>query len=409
MTRDVEVRAIIDWLIGDAPRLETTAMVEGLAHRLVAAGLPLDRFSISFALLNPTVLAAGMIWRRDRPLEFSQYAYANRDEGLYERSPFKMVDDTGQWLVLDIANTSDERFGVVADLRKEGIRHYVVVPMFDSKGRRMYVTLATKRETPFSAEQAAVLSALLPSISLVVEVKTLRSTFHNILAAYVGNEPAVEIIDGTVHRGQVTRVRAAMLLADLRGFTHLSTRMPPEGTAEVINRYYDVVVPAVNAHGGEVLKYIGDAVLAIFPAEDTGDEQAALQAMDAARMALDTPLSPFTIAGHPVTIRFGVGVHLGDAVYGNVGSGERLDFTVVGRDVNIAARIATLCSRLGRPYLVSDAVAAVGQLHGRQMGFAGAHQVRGLDQPLRVFVPDVSEVSPPDDDGVSQGLALAPD
>lgn len=404
-----DARAVADWLVTEAPRLEISVIVESLAHRLVAFGIPIDRFSLSFGILNPTVLAAGLVWRPGTALEYTRYAYANRNEGLYERSPFKAAHDSGAPLILDVSNTPDDAYGIVPELKAEGLVHYAVIPVIDSQGGRINVTLATKGAAPYTDEQIAFMTTIAPALSLVAEAKTLRSTFRNILSAYVGAEPARKIIDGTVHLGEVTKVRAAILIADLRGFTHLSTRLPPEATADVINRYYDIVVPPVTRHGGEVLKYIGDAVLAIFPAQEAGDEQAALNALDAARAALDTPVAPFTIVGSPVTIRFGIGVHLGDAAFGNVGSGERLDFTVIGRDVNVAARIAALCSRLGRDFLVSDAVAAVGKLHGRQMAEAGSHEVRGLEEPLRVHVPDVSEAGPARDDGVSQGLVLAPD
>lgn len=409
MTATAGADGIVEWLIGDARSLELPAIVESLGLRLNALGLSLDRFGVSFWMLNATMLAGGVLWRPERGIDFIRFNYANRSEGLYDRSPIKTAHDTRATVLLDLAHTPDDAYGIVPDLKEEGLAHYGVIPMWDSSGGRMNLLIATKRAQPFSAEQIAILHRVIPALSLVLEVKNVRSTFRNILSTYVGPGPARQIMDGSVHLGQVTHVRAAILLADLRGFTHLSTRLPPEATADVINRYYDIVVPAVMAHGGEVLKYIGDAVLAIFPAEEGGDEQAALKAMDAARQALDTPVQPFTIVGNPVQIRFGIGLHLGDAVYGNVGSGERLDFTVIGRDVNVAARVATLCSRLGREYLVSDAVAAVGKLHGRQMAEAGSHDVRGLDEPLRVHVPDVSEVGLPTDDGVSTGLALAPD
>nr|WP_255720799.1 adenylate/guanylate cyclase domain-containing protein [Acuticoccus kalidii] len=214
-------------------------------------------------------------------------------------------------------------------------------------------------------------------------------------------------MQGTVHRGQVTKVRAAIFVSDLRGFTHLSTQLPAHTTADVINRYYDIVVPAIEHHGGEVLKFIGDAVLAIFPVAERGETHATLAALDAAREALDTVIEPFEIDGQEIDIKFGIALHLGSAAYGNVGSGDRLDFTVIGRDVNIAARLASLCSRLGRNYLVSKTIAEVGRANGRTMSDAGSHEVRGIDQPLPVFVPDAQTLSPEEgDDGVSQGIVF---
>ncbi|MEM7693994.1 MAG: adenylate/guanylate cyclase domain-containing protein [Pseudomonadota bacterium] len=410
--RDTPIEAhmgegIIGWLIGEAPRLELGTIAEGLAQRLTVEGLPIDRFSLSFGLLNPSIVAVGLIWRPGQPLQYTHFGLENRDTGQYERSPFKRAQDTGEWVHIDLANTPDEAFGIVPSLREDGFSHYYAIPLPSSGGDVMSITMATKGPRDFSDDEKALLNSILPAAAVVLELKTLRATFRDVLSAYVGRGPAAQIIDGTVHRGEVTQVRAAIMVVDLRGFTHMSTQLPPRATAEVINAYYDVVVPQVVERGGEVLKFIGDAVLAIFPTEGRGEREAVLAALDAARAALDTDAPPYEAAGETFPIRFGVAVHVGEAVFGNVGSRDRLDFTVIGRDVNVAARIASLCSRLGRDYLVSDAVAAIGRDAGRLMTLEGGHDVRGLGDPLIVHVPDVATLPPAVDDGISQGLTLA--
>ncbi|GAB5374561.1 MAG: adenylate/guanylate cyclase domain-containing protein [Acuticoccus sp.] len=405
---ELDSHTIIDWLLRDGVHQQPASFVEGLAHRLSAQGLALDRFTINFGLLHPSLLAAGIQWRRGEPLRFTRFDYANRDSKIYEHSPLRTARETGKWLHLDLAETPDEAYGIVAELKEMGLRHYHVVPLHSATKAPMTLTLATTSADDFSDAQKALVLAILPAVAAVVEIDTLRSTFSEVLAAYVGREPARQIIEGSVHRGNVTEVRAAILVADLRGFTRLSTQLPPEATADVINRYYDVVVPAIEARGGEVLKFIGDAVLAIFPAKQYGDDGAILRALDASRAALGARPEPYEINGRRFPIHFGIAIHFGEAVYGNVGTGHRLDFTVIGRDVNIAARIASLCSRLGRDYLVSEKVATVGAAHGRPMQDAGAHDVRGIDAPVHVFVPDVDAIGPETDDGVSQGHWMAP-
>lgn len=394
--------AIEEWLLGEAMDLELVTIVEGLGHRLAAAGVPVDRLVISFGILNPALIAAGLVWRPDQPVEFMRYAFERRDSGLYERSPFKLAEESGRWVELDLARTPDDAFAVVPDLKRERLAHYIAIPLPRTATGSLILALATRAPAGFSAADRITVGAILPALRATVEVKTLRAMFRDVLGTYVGRAPAREIVRGTVHRGQVTTVRAAILVADLRGFTHLSTRLPPEATADVLNRYYDMVVPPIEAAGGEVLKYVGDAVLAIFPAVESGDAAAALAGLDAgatalasARSAARTQAAAFDNNGERITIHFGVALHIGDAAYGNVGSGDRLDFTVIGRDVNIAARIAALCSSLGQDYLVSETVAALGRARGRAMQDAGAHAVRGLDRPLRVFAPDAAG-----DDGI---------
>lgn len=422
MTTDSDSVLFIDnWLLNEASGLEISAIVDGLAHRLCAAGLPLDRFGISFGVLNPSLIAVGIIWRPGEELTFTRFHYESRDSGLYERSPFKAAVDRGTWLDVDLPNTPDDTYDIVAELKAEGLKHYIVIPLTGTAGRPLNLTLATKSSAGFSPDHREIVRMMLPALRAVIDIKTLNAIMRDVLSAYVGRTPAREIVAGTVHRGQVTEVRAAILVADLRGFTRISTRLPAQATADVINRYYDLVVPPIEAYGGEVLKFIGDAVLAIFPAATLGDDGAVLAALDAAHAALSTDVEPFVAGGHTsangngdaaeapmetIAIQFGIAIHLGDAVYGNVGSGDRLDFTVIGRDVNVAARIATLCSRLGRDYLVSEEVAEIGRRHGRRMADAGAHAVRGLSSALRVYVPDIDELAPAHDDGVSHGIAM---
>ena len=402
------ILAIDNWLLTDGVKLEINVLVDAFAHRLCALGLPIHRLGVSFQLLNPSLLAAGLIWRPGEPIEFTRFDWARRDSGMYDNSPFKVAHESGRWVELDLANTPDDRFGVVPDLKAAGLTHYIVVPAPDSGGAVMSITFATRDPVGFTGAQREMIAKLVPSVTAVLEIKRLRATITDVLSAYVGAGPARSIISGTVHRGEVTEVRAAILVADLRGFTHLSTKLPPDATAELINRYYDAVVPAITGHGGEVLKFIGDAVLAIFPTDRVGEDAAVFAALDAARAALNEPVAPFVSGEASFPIRYGIALHVGEAAFGNVGSGDRLDFTVIGRDVNVAARIASLCSRLGRDYLVSEEIAAIGRRHGREMAPAGAHDVRGLEGDVRVFVPDVAAVEPETDDGVSQGLTLAP-
>lgn len=383
-----EALSIDLWLLNEAMALELPAVVDSLGHRLIARGLPVDRLTVSFGLLNPSLLAGGLMWYPNRPLEFSQYALIDRDSGMYERSPFKAAADIGGWLDVALDETPDETYEIVPELKAMGLKHYTVIPIPSASGRHINVTIATKDPRGFSEPQRDLLRSILPALRAVVELKSLNAILHDVLAAYVGRYPAREIINGTVHRGETRKVYAAILVADLRGFTSISSMLPPEATAEVINRYYDVVVPPIEANGGEVLKFIGDAVLAIFPTAGTSKDGAALSALNAARAALATEVEPFVSDGVVAQIRFGIAIHLGEAVYGNVGSGDRLDFTVIGRDVNIASRLAALCSRLGRKFLVSEPVAEIGQRHGRTMVYGGAHDVRGLQRPVPVYLPD---------------------
>ncbi|MEW5420373.1 adenylate/guanylate cyclase domain-containing protein [Amorphus sp. 3PC139-8] len=392
----VTPEAIVDWLVAEAPRLEVGAFVDGLGWRLRRAGMPLDRMMISLRMLSPNLLAAGIVWRPFQPIGYFTYDYADRDKGFYERSPFKVVHDSGEWLELDVDKTPDDRFGVIPDLKEEGVRHYLVVPLWFTVGAPNSLSFATKSPDGFSDADRALVARILPALANVLEIKRLRRTLDELVATYVGAGPASQIFNGVVHRGEVTRIEAAMMMADLRGFTALSTRLPVQETAELLNRYYDAVVPGIVAEGGEVLKFIGDAVLAIFPAAPVGSQDACARALRAAESALASELEPVVVDGVPLPVRFGIGLHYGEAVYGNVGSGNRLDFTAVGRDVNVLARISEMCSALKQPLLVTESfVTALGDTE-RAFKALGSHPVRGLSEPLAVFEPATfGELKPP--------------
>lgn len=200
---------------------------------------------------------------------------------------------------------------------------------------------------------------------------------------YVGDEPHKRILAGDVRRGEVSRITSAILFADMRGFTSLTAAMDEEAVTALINDYYDCVVPHVEAAGGEVLKFIGDGVLAIFRADEGSGKAASTNGFEAARNALASVDARNRLPDADPPFDVGIGLHFGQAAYGNVGSGARLDYTVIGRDVNLASRISSLCGELNIRLLVS------GELRSRlpDMPFAsvGEHHLKGIADPVEVF------------------------
>lgn len=375
--------AISDWLLTDGRDLVFTAMVDSFAWRLRAAGVPIDRMVVSLRVLSSSVLAVAVSWRPGEPLSFRTFDYVDRDSGFYQRSPFRVIQTTGKPLVIDLAETPDDAFGIVPELKADGYRHYAAVPLFFADGAVNAVTFASKDDEGFTPEAMAFIDRLMPALSAVLEIRTYHRVLREVLATYVGRGPAEQIVRGTVHRGEVTRIKAALMFGDLRGFTALSTKLRPEETADVLNRYFDILVPAVTAEGGEVLKFIGDGLLAIFEdGVEGGPAEACARALRAAEAALAAGVS---LEANGAPVRFGIALHHGEVAYGNVGAIDRLDFTVVGRDVNVVSRLSGLCSILGKPLLVSDVFA--GAVADTPFRTLGAHRVRGLDAPLDVFEP----------------------
>jgi adenylate cyclase len=215
---------------------------------------------------------------------------------------------------------------------------------------------ATDAPQGFSADDLKLFRDLVVPFTPIFEAKVLRRIHAELLATYVGRDPGRRIIAGDIQRGDVHQLKAAMLLADLRGFSKLTDEFSETRVVELLNAFFDLVVPGIVSRGGEVLKYVGDAVIALFPVQGESAEAACHAALAAAQAAFAALAeAPPEIKEH---IAFDIALHCGDAAYGNIGSGNRLDFTAIGRDVNILSRLELLCKVVGRNLLMTDTFAA---------------------------------------------------
>jgi adenylate cyclase len=276
---------------------------------------------------------------------------------------------------------SIDRFGIVSELREAGFNHYICAPVRLANGMEDAFSFATKSPEGFSAEDVALLRATVPAISANQEILVLKRMLEDVTRMYVGEEPHKRILSGDVHRGEVTRIKSAILFADMRAFTSITAEMSAEKTTALLNDFFDCIVPAIEAERGEVLKFMGDGVLAIFR-EENDAPKACKRALAATRTGLRS------VANRNATMEpgfeIGIALHFGDVAYGNIGSGMRLDYTVVGRDVNLASRVATLCGKLDARVLVSERFR---KLVGDQtFRSAGQHDLKGFSEPTPVFV-----------------------
>ncbi|MBV9076222.1 MAG: adenylate/guanylate cyclase domain-containing protein, partial [Methylobacteriaceae bacterium] len=321
------------------------------------------------------------IWTKENGSSFRLFPHESRDEA-YLVSPFHYVHQVKEWLVMDVDATPDERFGVVPDLKEAGYKQYVVVPVLFTNGSENGITFATYTKDGFDARALAILRFLMPKLAAALEIRAVNQRLNSVLRIYVGEEPHRAILSGAIRRGQVSRIRSAILFADMRGYTRLSSELSPEEAVELLDNYFDCLVPPIEQEGGEVLKYMGDGLLAIFRdrADDTGG--AAQSALDAAVRGLVRIEAANQDDRFPTRIKAGISLHYGEAAYGNVGSGVRLDFTVIGPDVNLASRIARLNKLLDEPLLMSRAF--VERLWG-DPEYLGAHALDGIPDPVPIY------------------------
>src|SRR5215210_6225630 len=377
--------AIRDWLLTEAAQVADPGQIlPGFAERLIALGTPIDRIATVIDLLHSQYSGVGRSWTKEEGTTSRLFPHGPNRDRVYAESPFAHVHRTRDWLLLDLAQTPDERFNIIPDLKAAGYRHYLVVPIFFTNGSHHGLTFATRAPDGFGEQGLRVLRFVMPTIAAMMEIRSVNQRLDTVLRIYVGNEPHRAILSGTIRRGQVSRIRSAILFADMRDYTHLSATLTPEAAVELLNGFFDCLVPPIEAEGGEVLKYMGDGLLAIF--RERGDDRgsAAQAALTAAVQAL-AQLEAANGAGlFPTAISAGIALHQGEAAYGNVGSGGRLDFTVIGPDVNLASRIAELNKVLGEPLLMSQAFVDV--LPGGSEPL-GVHAVDGFAEAVPIYRP----------------------
>ena len=387
--RSRKAAALSDWLIRSARGTEIPSeLIDELCEKLRDIGLPLDRYGSAAQTLDAEHDAISRLWVRGQGVTERTYVRSVSDveESGYRDSPFRAAAETRQWVELHLDRTEDSAFGIVPELKAEGFTHYVCVPIFLMNGANGWVTFATKIHDGFSNQDLALIARIIPSIAILIDLRSNWLALHALLRTYVGDEPHLAILRGNTKRGQVSTIKSAMLFADMRDSVGHTADLTATETVDVFNALFDTLVPPIESRHGEVLKYIGDGLLAIFrEAPDHATCDAAARALAAAEEAL-LILEERNLA-HPDErpIEVGIALHYGEAAYGNVGSGVRLDFTVIGRDVNLASRIAGMNRTLGEPLLMSQAF--VDRLRRKTVDL-GAFPARGFKEPVEVFRPE---------------------
>jgi adenylate cyclase len=388
---------VADWLLGDARRLPSpAALFDEFCWRLVGRDIPLWRATVSIATLDPRARAYGYRWRRERSLteEFRvpHDIFASND---YRNSPIRALIENGgtvRYRLEDEAQIRD--YPLLQTLRGEGGTDYFASPLSYFNGRYQISTWASDRPGGFSTAQFEEIRGLLPILSAVGEGMAMRRLAGTLLDIYLGPTIGQRILNGEVRRGHGDRLRAILMAIDLRGFTSLSDRLPPDELIHLLDSYFDIVAGAIGEQGGEVLKFVGDGVLATFPAAEGEERRVAAAALAAAEAILERLAreNEARAAGGQALIRIGIGLHIGEVFYGNVGATDRLDFTAIGPAVNLVCRLEGLTKRLGRPLLLSQEFVAFCDRPLLSLGF---QPVKGLGEPAEVFALDEGGGRPP--------------
>ena len=375
---------VIDWLIGDARTITDGAgVLAGLAARLVEAGLPLARASLHFRPLHPQLYGMGFFWRRGASgIETTRAEHGVEQTNTFLDSPMRALIEGAAAVRqrLDLPD-ADLPAPLFEELRAEGLSDYVALPVRFGDGRIQGTTWASDRPGGFSTAELDRIEDLLPLYGLLLEACFARTSAAILLDTYVGHNAGERILSGQIRRGLGETVRAAIWFCDLRGFTALSEHVPRDALLRMLNDYFDVMAGAVEAHGGEILKFMGDGMLAMFPLDNDAACWRAVQAAVEARAGMRELNRRRAAAGEP-PLGFGIALHAGEVMYGNIGSRSRLDFTVLGPAVNLTSRIEGLSRELGHDVLVSDRFACSCDSNFRPLG---RHRLPGIDREVELF------------------------
>jgi adenylate cyclase len=403
---EADVERILDWVvehgnIGD----DEIVLLNGLCRRCVEAGLDLARATAIIDTLHPLYEGRVFNWRRDGKLDRPVIEYQSSLEGdaaeAWRKSPFRHLLESGSTeMRFRLARGETTAFPVLEELRTDGQTDYFgMVQHFDKDKAigEMDCFLSrwtTERPGGFEESEIAALRRLTPALGLAIKSTSLARVAQSLVEAYLGRDAGRRVLKGSITRGSVERIHAVIWFSDMHGYTSMSERLATDELIPLLDDYAEAAISAIHGAGGDVLKLIGDGILAIFGADDpTAASRAALAAEREMRSKLASLEERRMASGAPIASIY-VGLHIGDVFYGNIGSKDRLDFTVVGPAVNEANRIASMCSSIGRNVLVSSAfLQALPEEERVQFASVGRFALRGVGRAQELFTLDPVEVA----------------
>ncbi|MCB9742250.1 MAG: adenylate/guanylate cyclase domain-containing protein [Alphaproteobacteria bacterium] len=383
------MRRFFDWsLRAETRRLDAGELLAQACERLRELGVPVGRSMLVLRMNHPQIGAGIFRWSASEGLVTRHIGRNNLIEEAYLVSPIRAVHDGAEEIRLRLERGDHGGYPIGEDLIEEGYSDYLAWPLRFSEPDPHFISFCTEAPGGFQDAQLELLAAALGPLSLLLELAMQRTLAETVCTTYIGPRSGIEVLRGDIRRGNLRSLNAVIWFCDLRGFTRLSERLGAEAVVELLNDYLQIVSESVRAHDGEVLKFIGDAALAIFPFAEGAEVhqcptgiKAADKALAAAREAQGRMEARNAEgAGEPLSI--GVALHAGEVAYGNVGAEDRLDFTVIGPAVNLASRLEGLCADLGERVVVSSTVAQACQAELRPLG---AHFLKGIAAPAEVY------------------------
>lgn len=376
-----------DWLLtGGKEYPDTRSLFRDFCTLLVCRGIPLYRATCFIRTLHPQATGNSIVWRRNQaePTEITLLR-GIEETPAFRNSPLPIIFEGASAIRrrLDIPDFKAD-FTILDDLKNEGATDYVAMPLRFSDGTINFITWATDQPGGFATEDLAQLWEILPVLALRLEVLQRQKLSRLLLEIYLGKDAGHRVLNGQIVRGQGQAIDAVVWYADLRGFTAMTDALPSDEIIPMLNAFFECMTQPIDERGGEVLKFMGDGMLAIFPYDDDNLDTVCGSALKAAREValLISDLNQRRMAKGMRRLDYGIALHIGKVHYGNIGAPDRLDFTVIGPAVNLTSRIQGLAKRLHTQVVTSAAFAAHS---GGDLKSAGWHPIRGLTEPVEIF------------------------
>ena len=383
---------VINWLLDEGWQIsDRQEFTKALALCYQQAGVSVARIRLTIRLLHPQVMGFGYTWNANTDdVGYFEATHEMIESEIYLNSPFAAIFEDGASAIRRKIHDPNVPldYPILKDLKEEGLTDYVALPLIFSDGRKSAITFASLAPNGFTTDELTIIYDSLACLSRIVENQALRHTASVLLETYLGKETGGQVLSGKVKRGDGQKIRSIIWFSDLRQSTFLAESLNDEDFLELLNAYFDCTAGAVIDNGGEVLRYIGDSVLAIFPMGETDQchltHKAALNAEKAVRDALIRvqALNENQRDTNKPEIKTGVGLHVGEVMYGNIGTETRLEFSVIGSSANEAARMENMTKELDVPLIVSDEFS---QLHGGDWKSLGNHALKGLANKRKLF------------------------
>ncbi len=387
-----DMQTVVYWLLNEGRMLEDGgALMRALVPMLVERGLPVWRATLHLPQLHPSVYAVAYYWQGDldgdRQIRLSTFERSRAGSAKYHHSPIGYMHRTGNPVRRKLIGPDAEiDYPILEELKGLGASEYVLFPLPQRNWNMAALSLAAYGNQAFDDGQLRALDCLLAPLAAVAEVLIAHKTMGDLLNTYIGQEAGNRVLKGEITAGTARSIDAVIFFCDLRGFTGLSERLDRQPLLTLLDDYFDAMVRAVHAREGEVLKYMGDGLLAIFRIDETRTRQeaCALAMMAASEAAGNLWATNETrkARGETEEIRAGIALHVGAVLFGNIGADIRLDFTVIGPAVNLAARIEAMCPVLNQPILTSAAFAATSPV---KLVNLGPHPLKGVAEPAELF------------------------